>query len=60
MNMTSDYRGLFVEIVQFFETGVPPVDPDKTLEIMAFMEAADLSKTRGGAPVALAEATRAK
>jgi hypothetical protein len=58
--MSSDYRGLLVEIVKFFQTGVPPLDPDKTLEIMAFMEAADLSKARGGAPVALAEVTRAK
>ena len=29
-------------------------------KVMAFMEAAELSKTRGGAPVALAEVTRAK
>jgi len=28
---------------------------DETLEIMAFMEAADLSKARGGAPVAISE-----
>lgn len=58
--MSSEYRGLLVEIVKFFQTGVPPVDPEETLEIMAFMEAADLSKGRGGAPVALAEVTRAK
>ena len=49
------YRELLVEIVKFFRTGVPPVSPDETLEIMAFMEAADLSKARGGAPVSLAE-----
>jgi hypothetical protein len=55
--MTSDYRGLLVEIVKFFQTGVPPVPPDETLEIMAFMEAAELSKIRGGLPVALAEVT---
>ncbi|MGH9203074.1 MAG: Gfo/Idh/MocA family protein [Vicinamibacterales bacterium] len=56
--MQSDYRGLLVEIVKFFQTGVPPIPPDETLEIMAFMEAVDLSKTRGGVPVALAEITR--
>jgi Oxidoreductase family, NAD-binding Rossmann fold len=56
--MRSDYRGLLVEIVKFFQTGVPPVPPDETLEIMAFMEAAELSKARGGAPVRLAEVTR--
>src|SRR5918994_2217089 len=52
--MNSDYRGLLTEIVRLFQTGVPPVSPDETLEIIAFMEAADLSKVRGGAPVALA------
>jgi predicted dehydrogenase len=56
--MASNYRPLLVEIVKFFQTGVSPVDPDETLEIMAFMEAADVSKARGGAPVPLAEITR--
>jgi len=56
----SDYRNLVVEIVKFFQTGVPPVPPEETLEIMAFMEAADLSKARGGASVALAEVTQKK
>jgi hypothetical protein len=56
--MRSDYRGLLVEIVKFFQTGVPPVQPEETLEIMAFMEAADLSKARGGAPVTLSEITQ--
>ena len=56
--MTSNYRGLLVEIVKFFQTGVPPVDPAETLEIIAFMEAAELSKARGGAPVPLADVTR--
>jgi Oxidoreductase family, NAD-binding Rossmann fold len=56
--MTSGYRGLLAEIVKFFQTGVPPVEPEETLEILAFMEAADVSKERGGAPVALEEVTR--
>ncbi|QQS45334.1 MAG: Gfo/Idh/MocA family oxidoreductase [Acidobacteriota bacterium] len=55
--MRSDYRGLLLEIVKFFQTGVVPVDPEVTLEMMAFMEAADLSKARGGAPVKLSEIT---
>ncbi|MFN0087991.1 MAG: Gfo/Idh/MocA family protein [Blastocatellia bacterium] len=55
--MKSDYRDLLVEIVRFFQTGTPPVDPEETLEMMAFMEAADLSKARGGAPVPLTEIT---
>jgi predicted dehydrogenase len=51
----SSYYGLLVAIVDFFRTGTPPVPIDETLEIMAFMEAADLSKARTGAPVAIAE-----
>jgi predicted dehydrogenase len=53
--MKSDYRNLLIEIVKFFQTGEPPIPPDETLEMMAFMEAADLSKARGGAPVTLKE-----
>jgi hypothetical protein len=56
--LKSDYRPLVIEIVKFFQTGVPPVQPEETLEIMAFMEAADLSKARGGAPVMLSEITK--
>ncbi len=41
------YRPLLVEIVKFFRTGVAPIDPAETLEIYAFMEAADESKRRG-------------
>jgi hypothetical protein len=51
----SGYHGLITETVAFFRTGTPPVPIEETVEIMAFMEAADLSKTRGGAPVALNE-----
>jgi len=50
-----DYRNLLVEIVKFFQTGIAPIPPEETLELMAFMEAADLSKARGGAPVLLKE-----
>lgn len=53
--MKVDYRGLVVEIVRFFQTGVPPVSPEETLEMMAFMEAADLSKARSGQTVKLSE-----
>lgn len=58
--MKVDYRPLLVEIVKFFQTGVAPIPPEETLEMMAFMEAADLSKARGGAPVALKEITDKK
>lgn len=50
-----NYRPLVVEIVQFFETGVPPVALRETVEMFAFMEAADESKRRGGTPVRLDE-----
>jgi predicted dehydrogenase len=58
--MKTDYRPLVVEIVKFFQTGVPPIQPEETLELIAFMEAADLSKARGGAPVALKEVIERK
>jgi len=45
------YRPLLVSIVQFFRDGKPPVTEEETLEIYAFMEAADESKRTGGAPV---------
>ena len=51
----SGYRGLVAEVMKFFKTGVPPDSPEETLELMAFMEAADRSKAQGGAPVALGE-----
>jgi hypothetical protein len=47
------YVPLVIEICKFFKTGVPPVSPEETLEILAFMEAADQSKLQGGAPVTI-------
>ncbi len=44
------YRPLLVEIVKFFETGQPPVPNAETLEIYAFMDAAQRSKEDGGKP----------
>ena len=49
------YEPLLVEIARFFKTGKAPVRPQETLEILAFMEAADQSRLRGGMPVPLAE-----
>ena len=49
------YVPLIAEIMKFFETGVAPVKPEETIEIIAFMEAADESKAKGGAPVKLAD-----
>ena len=47
------YKPLVVEIAKFFRTGVPPVAAEETIEMFAFMEAADESKRQGGAPVTL-------
>jgi predicted dehydrogenase len=49
------YKPLVIEICKFFKTGIVAVDEAETIEIFAFMEAADESKRRGGAPVTLAE-----
>ncbi len=51
----NSYRGLLVEAVKFFQTRVSPVPVETTIEILAFMEAADESKRRGGVPVTIAE-----
>jgi predicted dehydrogenase len=49
------YNPLLLKIIDFFETGTPPVSKQETLAICAFIEAADLSKTRGGTPVSIDE-----
>ena len=49
----SEYRPLLLEIVKFFQTGKPPVTPEETLEIFAFMDAAQKSKEQGGRAVKL-------
>jgi hypothetical protein len=48
---SGDYAALIREVMKFFQTGIAPVSPEETLEIFAFMEAADESKRQGGAPV---------
>jgi hypothetical protein len=49
------YKPLVEEICKFFKTHRPPVSAEETLEIYAFMEAADESKRRGGKGVTVAE-----
>ncbi len=56
----SSYYGLISAVVEFFRTGRSPVPIEETIEIMAFMEAADVSKARNGAPVAIAEVMKGK
>ncbi|MFT5886599.1 MAG: hypothetical protein ACI9IP_003067, partial [Arcticibacterium sp.] len=47
------YHDLLIKIIDFFESGIPPVSKEETLEIFAFMEAADVSKEKDGATVHL-------
>ena len=49
------YVPLVVEIVKFFQTRVSPVPAAETIELFAFMEAADESKRQDGRPVSLAD-----
>jgi len=49
------YGPLCDEIVRFFQTGKVPVPPEETIELFAFMTAADLSKEREGVSISLEE-----
>ncbi len=49
------YAPLVAEIVKFFQTGISPVPREETIEILAFMEAADQSKRLGGKPVRISD-----
>ncbi len=47
------YEELCLEIARFFKTRQAPVSAQETIEMVAFMEAADASKRQGGAPVSV-------
>jgi len=47
----SGYNPLLLKIVEFFDSGILPVKPEETIDIFAFMAAADESKMKGGIPV---------
>jgi hypothetical protein len=53
--LVGGYTPFLREVVKFFQTGVAPVPPEETIEIYAFMEAADQSKRTGGCPVKIAD-----
>ena len=53
------YEPLLVEICKFFETGIAPVDEKETINIFAFMTAADVSRREKGKTVALADVIKA-
>jgi hypothetical protein len=52
------YGPLVAEIMQFFKTRIAPVKPEETIEIFAFMEAADESKSSGGQEIKIADTIR--
>jgi len=45
------YEALAIKIGEFFKSKISPIDARETLEIYAFMEAADESKRKGGASI---------
>jgi len=47
------YEPLVADIIKFFKTGRVPVPAEETIEIFAFMSAADVSKQRDGAEVSV-------
>lgn len=49
------YVHIVREIVKFFQTGKAPVAPEDTLAVIAFMEAAEISKKRGGGEVYISD-----
>jgi hypothetical protein len=52
---SGNYAPLVREIMKFFQTGIAPVPAEETIELFAFMEAADESKREGGKPVKISE-----
>ncbi len=49
------YEPLVAEIIEFFQTKRAPIPAKETIELFAFMEAADESKRQGGKPVRLTD-----
>jgi len=49
-NVFTGFRPLVEEIVRFFQTHAPPVANEETMEVFAFLDAAQRSKETGGQP----------
>lgn len=60
VSIRASYDLMLGEIVQFFRTKKAPVSPEETLEIIAFMTAADVSKAADGKSVTLESVMSAK
>ena len=54
-NAPPPYAMMLKEVVEFFRTGQSPIAPAETVEVMAFLDAAEQSRQANGAPVALAD-----
>jgi hypothetical protein len=53
------YVPLLAEIMKFFQTGQAPVRPEETIELFAFMQAAEQSKAGNGAVIKIADVLKA-
>lgn len=49
-----NYDDMLLRIVNFFETGIPPVPEQETIEIAAFIDAAQKSRKKKGKAISLA------
>lgn len=49
------YEGVATEIAKFYRTRKLPIEPEETLELFGFMEAAHESHRRGGVPIKIAD-----
>ena len=54
LNEYAGYEPLLVKVCEFYESGKAPIPIEETLEIFAFMQAAQVSKEKGGISVDLA------
>lgn len=53
--LKANYAPLIRTVMEFFKTRQPPVSAAECLEVIAFMEASDLSKKQGGKAVSVAD-----
>lgn len=54
-NMASYMKTLSRNMADFFRTGVSPIAPEESVEVIAFLEAASRSRAQGGKVIALAD-----
>ena len=54
LNEYAGYEPLLLKVCEFYESGQAPIPIEETLEIFAFMQAAEVSKGKGGISIDLA------